>query len=75
MPFGLRYNLPFTLDTPERGKVYGFLIENDKWYLAGSLDFFNTMIDNRFRNSTKHKVFVSIKNSLVDVKEIKWVKV
>jgi hypothetical protein len=75
MPFGLRYNLPFTLDTPETGKVYGFLVENDKWYLAGSFEFFNTMIDNRFRNSTKNKVFVSIKNSLVDVKEIKWVKV
>jgi hypothetical protein len=51
------------------------LIENDKWYLAGSLEHFNEMIDCGFRGSCKRSVFVTIKNTLVDVSEIKWVKV
>jgi hypothetical protein len=63
------------LDSLESGKVYGFLVENNKWYLAGSLEMFNNMIDNEFRGTNKHKVFITIKNTLIDINEIKWVRV
>ncbi len=66
---------PITLEPLVKGEVYGFLVEGDKWYLAGSLKKFNNMIEIGFRNSTKCRVFVPYKNCIVDTSDIKWVKV
>jgi hypothetical protein len=58
----------------EEGKIYGFLIENEKWYLAGSLESINRMIESRLRGSSKRAFFVPIKNKLVETSKIVWVK-
>ncbi len=65
---------PITLEELKDGEIYGFLVEGNNWYLAGSLKDFNNMIETKFKDSTKHRVFVPFKNALVDIKEIKWVK-
>jgi hypothetical protein len=65
---------PITLDSPKSGEVYGFLVEGDKWHLAGSLSTFNEMIENRFQGSSKGRVFVPIKNVLVATELLRWVK-
>ena len=65
---------PITLDSLEVGKIYGFLVENEKWYIAGSLESINGMIENKFRGSSKRAVFIPIKNELVETDKIIWVK-
>ncbi len=66
---------PITLEELVPGEVYGFLVEDNTWYLAGSLKNCNTMIKQMFRGSSKNKVFVPIKNKLVPVEHILWVKI
>jgi hypothetical protein len=62
------------MDSLEEGKVYGFLVEDEKWYLAGSLESINRMIESRLRGSSKRAVFVPVKNSLIETSKIVWVK-
>jgi hypothetical protein len=64
---------PVTLDELQPGIIYGFLVEGQCWYLANSLETTNTFIDSRFRGSSRTKVFVPFKNSLVDTNKIKWI--
>jgi hypothetical protein len=65
---------PISFDSLQKDSIYGFLVENDKWYLAGSLTSFNHMIAHNVRNSSKHSVFVPIKNCMVSTSDIIWVK-
>lgn len=65
---------PISFDSLQKDSIYGFLVENDKWYLAGSLTSFNHMIAHNVRNSSKHSVFVPIKNSMYSTSTIIWVK-
>jgi hypothetical protein len=66
---------PITLDALESGQVYGFLIENDHWYLAGSLTNINALISIKFRGSSTKNVFIPCKNAMVPVKKLKWVRI
>jgi hypothetical protein len=66
---------PITLDSLIEGEIYGWIVEKENWYLAGSLTSFNTMIQNQFKGSTSNNVFVPIKNALVPVKDIQWARV
>ncbi len=60
---------PINLDELKEGEVYGFLVEDKKWYIAGSLKNINAMILSKFRGSSTEKVFVPFKNVLVPVKK------
>jgi hypothetical protein len=64
---------PITLDCLKEGEIYGFLVDCQKWYVAGSLKNMNRMIISKFRESSNEYVFVPFKNSLISVEEIKWV--
>jgi hypothetical protein len=66
---------PITIDNLIEGEIYGFIIEQGKWYVAGSLKNINKMILSKFRESSYEYVFVPFKNALVSVEEIKWVRV
>ncbi len=65
---------PITLDGLIEGEIYGWIVESEKWYLAGSLNSFNEMIQNQFKESSSHNVFVPMKNALYPVKDIHWVR-
>ena len=65
---------PISLEEPKKGEIYGFCVENGRWYLAGSLNDLNMMIKTRFGNSSNSSVFVPFKNALVASKDIQWVR-
>jgi hypothetical protein len=50
-------------------------VEGEKWYLAGSLETMNEMIATNYKHSTLDAVFIPMKNSLVPVSELHWVRV
>lgn len=66
---------PITLDPLIKGEIYGWIVEGERWYLAGSLTSFNIMIRTVFKNSYAAFVFVPMKNSLYPVKDIQWVRI
>jgi hypothetical protein len=63
---------PFTHDELHDDEIYGWIVENGKWYLAGSLTVFNQMISNDYKESSADSVFIPIKNALYPVKDIRW---
>jgi hypothetical protein len=65
---------PITLCGLEEGTVYGFIVQNGNWHLAGSLASMNEMITSGYRGSNSTNVFVPIKNQLIDVSTIQWVQ-
>jgi hypothetical protein len=65
---------PITLCGLEEGTVYGFIVQNGNWHLAGSLASMNEMITSGYRGSNRNNVFVPIKNQLIDVSTIQWVQ-
>lgn len=65
---------PIALEELVEGEIYGFLIEGERWYLAGSLKEFNKMIEYNFKGSTKMSVFVPFKNTHICTRRIKWVR-
>lgn len=65
---------PISLEEPEEGEVYGFCVEEGRWYLAGRLEDLNKMIETGFRKSSKTSVFVPFKNAHVALKDIQWVR-
>lgn len=67
------YTDPITLDDLKEGELYGWIVENEQWYLAGSLTYLNQMIQMNFNKSTLEEVFIPIKNTLVPVENIRWV--
>lgn len=65
---------PYTLDSLIEGETYAFIVENDKWYLAGSYSMFQDMISTRYRRSNLSSLFVPFKNNLVQTSQLVWVK-
>jgi hypothetical protein len=64
---------PISLEEPQEGEVYGFCVEGDNWFLAGSLKDFNSMIETRFKESNSSYIFVPFKNQKVKTADMKWV--
>ena len=52
--------------------ICGFIVDGERWHLAGSLESLNHMVINGFNGSNKRRVFIPIKNTVVEIKEIKW---
>jgi hypothetical protein len=65
---------PLTLDKIEDSTIYAFFKEKEKYYIVTSLHQIQNMINIKFGHSTKDKVFVPTKNSLMNISELVWVK-
>lgn len=69
------YTDPITLEPLVSDTIYGWIVENDRWYLAGSLETMNTMIETNYKHSSMDAVFIPIKNNLFPVSKLHWVRV
>jgi hypothetical protein len=61
---------PIELGPLIKGRTYGFIIQHDKWYVAGSLELFNKLATDGFRGSTRQHVFVPLLNRRYPMKDI-----
>jgi hypothetical protein len=66
---------PITLDPLIAHEIYGWIVEGEKWYLAGSLETINEMIETNYKHSSLDAVFIPMKNSLFPVSQLHWVRV
>jgi hypothetical protein len=64
---------PVTFENVEEKKMYAFFKENGNFYIVSSFDIIMEMIINKFRGSNGERVFVPVKNSLIDISELHWV--
>jgi len=65
---------PITFEAPVKGELYAFLIEKDKYYIAGSYTSLKEMIKQAFRGSSTEQVFIPMRNGLVPNSELHWVR-
>ena len=65
---------PITLEQLSSQTVSGWIVEENKWYFAGSLVSFNEMIELSYKGSSDTHVFVPLKNDLFPIKNLHWVR-
>ncbi len=66
---------PITLEPLVSDTIYAWIVEGEKWYLAGSLETINEMIETNYKQSSLDSVFIPIKNALFPVNDLHWVRV
>jgi hypothetical protein len=63
---------PITLDPLQAGMTVAWVVDESEWYLAGTREYFQFAIMNRYKGSSHAYVFVPIKHTLVEMKTLRW---
>jgi hypothetical protein len=66
---------PVMFEKLEKDKIYGFFIQNEKWYVGISHEVALKFIVEKFHDSNKQKIFIPTLNSLYELEKLRWVKI